>query len=192
MIRGSREWEGEPWRGERGEWNQGVAGAPWSPERGADPLRVGGSRIRSGGEPMMNEPRGYRARRELYSPVGDSDHYGGGRWFDEAAELEPILRRISGAQHLSGGYRGLAPKGYRRSRIRIEEDIQSLLSGAPDLDASEIEVLVSESNEVVLRGSVEDRSAKREAEDLVESVLGVVDVCNELRISPRGDIGSLM
>jgi hypothetical protein len=51
----------------------------------------------------------------------------------------------------------------------------------PDVDASEIEVTVSQ-GVVTLTGVVEDRSAKRAAEDIAEEVLGVDDVRNELKV----------
>jgi hypothetical protein len=45
-----------------------------------------------------------------------------------------------------------------------------------------MEVRVS-NGEVMLQGSVEDRSQKRLAEDVAESVFGVQDVRNDLKIS---------
>ena len=53
---------------------------------------------------------------------------------------------------------------------------------AADLDASEIEVEVR-SGEVVLKGKVSSRDDKFAAEYLAESVMGVKDVQNELRIN---------
>jgi osmotically-inducible protein OsmY len=79
------------------------------------------------------------------------------------------------------GYAGLGPKGYRRSDERIREDISDRLMASEWLDASEIEVDVSD-GEVTLSGTVQDRSAKRLAEDIVEDVMGVREVMNQLRI----------
>ena len=50
-----------------------------------------------------------------------------------------------------------------------------------DLDASGIEVDVS-GGVVTLTGTVDDRWAKRLAEDIVERVAGVRDVMNQLRV----------
>ena len=50
------------------------------------------------------------------------------------------------------------------------------------LDASEIEVSVTE-GVVTLNGSVSDRSAKRRAEGLADSVSGVRDVQNNIRLT---------
>jgi osmotically-inducible protein OsmY len=70
----------------------------------------------------------------------------------------------------------------RRSDDSIQEEIRQSFTEHPDLDASEVEVIV-EGGEVTLTGSVEDRDARWLAEDLVESVLGVSLVHNRLRVS---------
>lgn len=80
-----------------------------------------------------------------------------------------------------GTFAGRGPKGYRRSDERIREDVNDRLTWNADLDASDIEVQVAE-GEVTLAGVVEDRRAKRLAEDLVEDVFGVQDVHNQLKI----------
>jgi len=58
----------------------------------------------------------------------------------------------------------------------------------PEIDASEIEVQVEDS-EVTLTGSVNNRRAKHLAEDLVDSISGVSDVNNQLRVS-KNDLSS--
>lgn len=58
------------------------------------------------------------------------------------------------------------------------------LTDAPDIDASEIEVNVS-NGEVTLAGTVRSRHEKRRTEDVTERVTGVRDVHNTLRVSPR-------
>ena len=78
-------------------------------------------------------------------------------------------------------FAGRGPKGYRRSDARIAEDVNERLTWHPDIDASDIEVRVA-SGEVTLSGIVEDRRAKRLAEDIVEDVVGVSDVHNELKV----------
>jgi BON domain-containing protein len=78
-------------------------------------------------------------------------------------------------------YSGRGPRGYRRSDDRIRDDINDLLTLSPDLDATEIEVIV-EDGEVILLGTVDSRQAKRLAEDLAESASGVQDVQNQIRV----------
>lgn len=80
-----------------------------------------------------------------------------------------------------GGFAGRGPKGYRRSRERILDDVAEGLTRHPEIDASEIELDV-QGDVVVLRGRVDDRRQKRTAEDVAEAVSGVRDVRNELEV----------
>jgi hypothetical protein len=77
--------------------------------------------------------------------------------------------------------RGLGPRNYRRSDDRIREDVCELLTDDDEVDASDVEVNVSD-GVVALSGTVGDRGAKRRAERIAESVRGVRDVRNELRL----------
>lgn len=82
----------------------------------------------------------------------------------------------------SGRYRGKGPKDYKRSDERLFEDVCERLSDDAFVDASDIEVRV-EGSEVVLSGTVHSRQEKRRAEDLAESIRGVRNVLNDLRIA---------
>jgi hypothetical protein len=62
--------------------------------------------------------------------------------------------------------------------------VNETLEQHPDIDASEIEVTITR-GEVVLRGTVDDRRAKRLAEDVIENLPGVKDVRNEIRVQDR-------
>jgi osmotically-inducible protein OsmY len=97
-------------------------------------------------------------------------------WFgdDEAERRRRMDRRM--AQH-----RGRGPKGYTRSDERIREDINDRMSEDAFLDATEIEVTVS-NGEVTLTGTVDNRIDKRRAEDLAEDISGVKNVQNQLRV----------
>jgi hypothetical protein len=81
-----------------------------------------------------------------------------------------------------GRFRGHGPKGYRRSDERIAEDLNERLTEDPLLDASGIEVEVSE-GVATLQGSVESRWMKHRAEDIADSCSGVRDVRNEIRVA---------
>ena len=85
-----------------------------------------------------------------------------------------------------GPYAGRGPRGYKRSDSRIEEDINERLTHHGMIDATDIEVIV-QNGEVTLRGHVEDRVAKRLAEDIADSVSGVKDVLNQLKIKQRAE-----
>jgi hypothetical protein len=110
-----------------------------------------------------------------------------------------VTRQYAGAgerdwQHTGGSagtrnYAGRGPRGYRRSDERIQEEINEALMRHPDLDASDVEVRVA-NGEVTLTGVVEDRRAKRLAEDLAEEIWGIDDVRNELKVR-RGFLASL-
>lgn len=73
--------------------------------------------------------------------------------------------------------RGKGPKGYRRPDARIYEDVNEALLNDPWVDASDIEVEVHE-GVVTLRGAVEGRKMKKEAEECIEHIPGIEDVFN--------------
>ena len=134
--------------------------------------------------------RGYdygRENREGY------DREGGRGWWDRASDAvaswfgdeEAERRRRMDQQH---EHRGRGPKGYRRSDERIKEDVNDRLSDDYYLDASDIEVQVS-NTEVTLTGTVNNRNDKRRAEDLAESVSGVTNVENRLRVKQQSGYG---
>ena len=53
------------------------------------------------------------------------------------------------------------------------------------IDATDVEASV-QNGEVTLRGYVDNRDSKRLAEDIVESVFGVKEVNNQIKIRQRG------
>jgi osmotically-inducible protein OsmY len=83
---------------------------------------------------------------------------------------------------INGPHRGKGPKGYTRSDARLCEDINDRLYHDPFVDASEIEVTVN-NGEAVLTGTVDSREAKRKAEDIAESITGIKDVENHLKVN---------
>ena len=189
-YRGGREgywgsgWENE--RDERSRYGNPVGGSGF--ERGYNQSRSGYSQ-------RYNSPSGYRSGTN-YSGERDYDYdydrgrYGRGNegrgWWDRASdevaswfgdeEAERRRRMDDQRQH-----RGRGPKGYRRSDERIKEDVNDRLSDDYYLDASDVEVAV-ENTEVTLTGTVRNRNDKRRAEDLAESVSGVTNVENRLRV----------
>jgi len=124
--------------------------------------------------------------RDRYSRGSEQTNYndkGERHWYDKVAQWLGIedddrRRRTEGQR---GQHRGRGPKGYKRSDERIREDINDRLSDDDFLDASDIEVQVQESV-VILTGSVNDRWDKRRAESIAESVSGVSNVENRLRV----------
>jgi osmotically-inducible protein OsmY len=141
----------------------------------------------------------HRGRHEGHRYERDERGRGGRGWWDRAADEvlswfgddEAARRRraeagrggheIGSRERGSGLYRGRGPKNYRRSDDRVREEINDRLTDNDWLDASDIEVSVV-SGEVVLTGTVDSRYSKRLAEDIAESVTGVSNVQNNLRV----------
>jgi osmotically-inducible protein OsmY len=73
------------------------------------------------------------------------------------------------------------PKGYTRSDQRLMEEICDRLVQQVDIDPGDIEVRVTEGL-VELEGSIDSRASKHRVEDLVDSVWGVKDIRNNLRV----------
>jgi len=80
-----------------------------------------------------------------------------------------------------GPYSGRGPQGYQRSDERVKEDINERLTQHGQINAQDIQVEVNNC-EVTLNGTVNNRQTKRMAEDIAESVWGVRDVHNQLRV----------
>jgi osmotically-inducible protein OsmY len=148
--------QGDRWRRESGYGDRSSRESNW----GAWPREEEwqGSRESGGwqGQRMMGESRG------IYEDDRGHVHYFG-----------------HGAQ---SNYSGRGPKGYRRSDERVKEEICDRLTDDWRVDATEIEINVN-NGQVTLSGSVHSREEKRKAEDLVETIPGVHDVHNNLRVS---------
>ncbi len=125
--------------------------------------------------------RGYRA----FGPRGPQrSHHEERTWFDRARDEVSSWMGDQDALHrreADGAHRGRGPKGYRRSDERIREDVSDRLTDDSWLDAQGIEVAVSD-GDVTLTGTVRSREDKKRAEALAESVSGVDNVQNSLRV----------
>ena len=120
-----------------------------------------------------HEWRGRGDERGFFERAGDEI----ASWFgSEDAERR---RQIDAMRE--GSHRGRGPRGYTRSDERIREDVSDRLTDDPGVDASEIEIQVSNC-EVTLSGTVHSRWQKRRAEDIAEDVSGVKHVQNNLRV----------
>ena len=127
---------------------------------------------------MANDYRDRDRYRPMRGPGGDEgfrqNDYGDFNRGDYATGRDYAPARES--------HRGKGPKNYQRSDDRIREDVCERLAMDDDVDASDLEVTVS-GGTVVLAGSVTDRWAKRRAEDIAESVAGVRDIENQIRVA---------
>ncbi len=161
-------------RGYTGDYNTGQGNRRYDNDR----QRISGQRNRYGGDTRnygnMNQG-GYdrdwwdRTRDEVSSWFGDDD-----------AERRRRMDQMNANNH-----RGKGPKDYHRSEDRIREDVCDRLTDDDMLDATDIQVQIQGEN-VILSGTVHSRNQKRRAEDLAESISGVRDVENRIRVD-HGD-----
>jgi hypothetical protein len=153
-------------------------------------------------EPRSRQDRGSErggswTRETGYGGEGfGSNRYAGDRYYEPrsgwgdpsawGAERRPDWQeRWRGSEAGTGPHAGRGPRGYQRSDERIREDVCDRLCEHGYVDASQIEVTV-QNGEVTLVGTVCERPEKRMAEDAAESVAGVREVHNQLRVSPGG------
>lgn len=107
-----------------------------------------------------------------YNRVGDT------RYGNDGAQPQ------YGSALAEGSYRGRGPKGYQRSAELVMDDAAQRLEWDADVDASEIG-LAFEGGVLTLDGLVGSRDQKHRAEGCVESVFGVTDVVNNLRVNTQ-------
>jgi hypothetical protein len=73
------------------------------------------------------------------------------------------------------------PKGYQRSDDRLREEVIDKLLQQSDIDLDQIEVTVMSGN-VTLSGEVDSRRTKHNIEDIIDSVWGVKEITNNLKV----------
>jgi osmotically-inducible protein OsmY len=115
-------------------------------------------------------------------PEGEIQGASYGRGWHDAGQMQ----HPTGLDSRAATNAGRAPRGYRRSDVRISEEVCDAMTDDPVLDPSDVDVRV-EDCEVTLSGTVESRAMKRRAEDIAASIRGVVDVHNRLRVGRAGD-----
>jgi hypothetical protein len=178
---------GQRW-GQQGGYRGGMEGPGWQGNRNWEGGRTG---ERAGWQGRGNP--GWQNDYENEQQYGRDDRYertqtfGGrgmmahGGWNTESTNWQG-RRDMGGMQN----YSGRGPRNYKRSDQRIEEDINERLTQHHMIDASDIEVNVH-NGEVTLRGQVDHRDAKRLAEDTAETVFGVKEVNNQIKVRQRGE-----
>jgi hypothetical protein len=114
-----------------------------------------------------------------YGPEGGMQNHGNQGW---QGNQSWETHQPGQQPRFTGGHRGKGPKNFQRTDERIREAVSEALEIHDDLDATHIEVLVK-NGEVTLSGTVEDRHAKRLAEDVTASVSGVRDVHNQMKLA---------
>jgi osmotically-inducible protein OsmY len=157
----------------------------------------GAQRVSPGGE-YLND-RSQAPRTESYTDQGFGENRGRSDWrtedrifdtdFDspyagneDSHRAARAIAEAGGYDYARGTHRGRGPRNYRRSDERIREDVCEALTEDPSIDASNLEVSVKD-GEVTLSGSVDSRTEKRSAEYVVDTIRGVKDVHNRLRLA---------
>jgi hypothetical protein len=180
---GRNEWDREDrWTAsqyDRGGWGSGNPSQTWgggTRSSGAgyeDGYDRGGREYGRGSwdEPTRSGHRQGRYEREPWNRDRD--------WNEDTRDRDQ--GESHGIMESIGRFFGFGPKNYRRSDERITEEINDRLYRHPDIDASDIVVVVKEAD-VTLSGTVDSRRAKYLAEDLCDQVMGVKDVNNQLRV----------
>ena len=125
--------------------------------------------------------------RDLYSDSGISRHETEWQSGSAGRGMQSVSSSSgagtwSGRQGYGGGFRGRGPKDYQRSDERIRDEIADRMTDDDYLDASELMIQVKQ-GEVTLIGTVTTREQKRRAEDLAESISGVREVSNNIRVA---------
>jgi hypothetical protein len=130
-----------------------------------------------------------RERGGTSEPMNQDYRYGSGRQgSNQGYGSQPMTWSYTEIWLIPGPQTGKGPRNYQRSDDRICEDVSERLTQHGQLDASNIEVDV-QNGEVTLKGTVNSRKEKRMAEDTADSVSGVKDVHNQLKIEQQGEKG---
>ena len=141
------------------------------------------------GYPVERSDRDYSTIRDEYDRPRNYHRRGddaySGRWEDSDEQPYGPRRAYNvyddDTGRREGPYAGRGPRGYRRSDERILEEVNERLTWHGGVDATYIVARV-ENGEVTLEGTVDSRRAKRMAEDAIESIYGVSDIHNHLRV----------
>ena len=180
----------------QGEYNQGGSG-----QRGYQGGRGGQPRSQYG------QSGYYGSQGATNWRGGEGSRYGQGTNQGENWAAEPDEMRWGRHQGLYGSseygghissqrsqadfqsHVGKGPKNWQRSDERIREEVNEALARHPEIDASDIEVKV-QAGEITLTGTVTERRAKRQAEDIAERVFGANEVQNQIRVKADGKDGA--
>lgn len=90
-----------------------------------------------------------------------------------------------GQGQYGSGRKPKGPKNFTRSDERLREEVCERLMATGRFDVSEVSVEVKD-GEVTLEGTVESRQAKYAIESAADSVYGVKDVTNRIKIDAEG------
>ena len=140
------------------------------------------------GRIQMDRGNNYSNFRNDYSGLSDYSNPYRHKNFDRnsSQSWSPASDSNESLWQSTKNFFGKGPKGFRRTDEKIRDEVCEALYRDNSVDASEIEVSVKDA-EVILSGTVSGRRMKRLAEDCADSVSGVSDVRNEIRVQPLSE-----
>jgi osmotically-inducible protein OsmY len=170
---------------------------PWHPGDGPQGVRPGDLR------PHVNQGYDHQEQYERSIGVGHGrggyagsqtgagreawGSLGGGYGEQQIGQAGPSNANVLGTRGTQPATRAnRGPLGYRREDTRIYEDVCEALAQLDHVDVSEVEVVV-EKGEVTLSGTVDQRQARHAITEIAESVRGVEQVFNRIRVRRAGD-----
>ncbi len=165
---GSTDWQGKAQRQDR--------------QRGPRSYQKGSQEY--GGSPGRQQGEGYGTSSGYGNP--DSDRYSAAG-YSGPAFVSPADTQQSHSGMGRQSYSGRGPRNYTRSDERITEDLCERLTEDHDIDASDIEVKVSQGT-ATLEGTVSQRWMKHRAEDVADSCTGVHSVENRIKVQSSGPV----
>ena len=193
--RSGSEWSREPdrWRDwSRGSGSSGLGGTGYG--GGSDRDREWGRQSDWGRQPDWSREsdwgrRGAGDRGVYRGTLSEQRETGGptGAWRGDRdwSGFGESQHGMGGERWRAGAHTGRGPRNYQRPDDRIRDEICERMAHHPHLDASDIDIRV-QGGDVTLQGSVNDRWAKRWAEDVAEGIWGVKQVHNQIRVSTGG------
>ena len=123
--------------------------------------------------------------RQGHREYGSRNLYYGSAWGTQRdhsyGQEAPYFENYSDTWMKAGPHTGRGPKGYQRSDAAIQEEACVRLTQHGNVDATKTTVRVEE-GEITLEGTVSSRREKRMAEDALETISGVKDIHNRLRV----------
>lgn len=205
---GSEFGQPQPWQAHESQQNRPDTYDAARYDRGQEYASGTRPTFAQGGDPRQDQGPGGTLGATTYRPTGSQSWAAPGGYpgsTQSQSRTEPYAGHVPrGAmphtgvqpgwgQGASGGFggsgvshAGRGPKNYTRSDDRLEDEVNDILTRDHHLDASDIEVSVSD-GEVTLTGAVCCRSEKFHAEQLADSITGVKDITNKLRVDRTRD-----
>ena len=132
-------------------------------------------------EPKVSAPWGDREGYELGYQRTYGEYGSNARGWNDKPHARNWAHRDNSTETYPD-YSGVGPKNYRRSDESILEHIASMLTWSPDVDASELTIAVKDGN-VIIAGTVPDRSMIYLVDDLMDEVHGVQNFDNHVKLA---------